>query len=225
MIDRLSSVGRALLVTSATTLALILSAPAYAGEPSSTPADEAVPADQVAIAVATSNGSGCEANTADVEVLPRNGGFTVTYHTPYAARTGAGSDPTDFRKNCQVSLSVDRPDGWTYAVSSASHRGFASLRAGATGLQRWSHYIQGSSTTRSADHNFAGPYRDFWRTFDQVDQADLLFSPCDAERNLNVNTELRVSAGTSAPDGSIMAADSSDDDVDSVYRFTWKRCP
>lgn len=212
------SLRRTLLVGSVTTLALLLSGPAQADDESATPTE------QVTIA-ATSNGSGCAGNTADVETLPNNAGFTVTYRSEYLARAGIGADPTDFRKNCQVNLQVDRPEGFTYAVATGSHRGFANLPAGATGLQRWSHYFQGSSTTRFEDNRFAGPFRDFWRTFDQVDQADLIFAPCDAERNLNVNTELRVAAGTSSPGtATFMAANSSDNRVDASYRFIWRRC-
>jgi hypothetical protein len=213
------SVSRAVLVASATTLALLLSGPAYAADESDTPTE------QVIITAATSNGSGCVGGTADVNLLPNNAGFTVTYHSPYLARAGIGASPTDFRKNCQVNLAVDRPEGFTYAVIAASHRGFAHLPAGATGLQRWSHFFQGSSTTRSADHRFTGPFTDNWRTFDRVAPADLLFAPCDAERNLNVNTELRVAAGTSDPrTATFMAPNWSDNRVDASYRFVWKRC-
>jgi hypothetical protein len=211
----LGSARAVLLLASATALALLLPGAAHAADP--------IPSEQVTIAAATSNGSGCRGGTAEVIVLPGNAGFTVTYHSEYLAHAGLGADPIDFRKNCLVSLSIDRPDGYTYAVVAARHRGFASLPSGASGLQRWSHYFQGTSPTRIVDHRFTGPYRAHWQTSDRLAPDQLLWAPCDAERNLNVNTELRVTAG-SPGSVSLMAPDWSDDRVDASYRFVWRRC-
>ena len=220
----LSSAARAVLIASVTTVALLLPGSAYAGEEAD-PADPAAAPDGVSVALATSNGSGCPGNTAEVTVLPRTAGFTVTYHDEYVARSGLGAKPTDFRKNCQVNLAVDYPDGFTFAIVTASHSGFANLEQGASGLQRWAHYFQGSSTTRIADHRFTGPFRDNWRTFDRFGAAEQVWAPCDARRNLNVNTELRVTAGTSNPNtASLMAPDWTDDNPDATYRFLWRRC-
>jgi hypothetical protein len=221
----LSGAGRVALIASVA--ALLLSGPAYAGDRSSATdgASTAPPPGQVSVKVATSNGSGCVGGTAEVNLLPNNAGFTVTYHSEYLARAGIGANPTDFRKNCQINLQVDRPDGYTYAIAAARHRGFASLLEGASGLQRWYYYFQGTSPTRAAEHRFTGPDSDYWQTTDRFDASELVFAPCYAERNLNVNTELRVSAGTSEPDtASFMAADWSDDNVDAIYRFVWDRC-
>lgn len=220
----LSSVARAALIASVTTVALLLPGSAYAGEDPADVDPSAAP-ENVTVAVATSNGSGCPGNTAEVTVLPRTSGFTVTYHDEYLARSGIGADPTDFRKNCQVNLAVDYPDGFTFAIVAASHSGFANLERGASGLQRWLHYFQGSSTTRIADHRFTGPFRDNWQTFDRLGAAERLWAPCDERRNLNVNTELRVTAGASDPNtASLMAPDWTDDTADATYRFLWRRC-
>jgi hypothetical protein len=45
-------------------------------------------------------------------------------------------------------------------------------------------------------------------------------------RNLNINTELRVSAGTSNPatTTSFLAMDSTDGDINTVYHFHWEHC-
>lgn len=216
----LGSARRVLLVASATMLALLLPGSAHAADPA--PADPTPPG-HVAIAAASSNGSGCRGGTAEVTVLPGNTGFTVTYHSEYLAHAGLGAEPTDFRKNCLVSLTVDRPDGYTYAIAAARHRGFANLPDGANGLQRWSHYFQGTSPTRIIDNEFTSPYRGYWRTSDRLQPDQLVWAPCDAERNLNVNTELRVSAG-SPQSASLLAPDWSDDRVDASYRFVWRRC-
>ncbi|GHD92503.1 DUF4360 domain-containing protein [Streptomyces naganishii] len=183
------------------------------------------PPDKIVIDVATVNGSGCPQGTAAVAVSPDNTAFTVTYSN-YLAQAGGNSDPTAFRKNCQLNLIVHVPQGFTYAIASADYRGFLSLQPGATGTQRASYYFQGSSNTAFKNHPFNGPYNDDWQATDSTDWAQLVWAPCGVLRNFNINTELRVNAGSSAPGKvSFMTMDSTDGDISTVYHMAWKECP
>ncbi|MEU6809641.1 DUF4360 domain-containing protein [Streptomyces sp. NPDC046831] len=183
------------------------------------------PTDKIVIDVATVNGSGCPQGTAAVAVSPDNTAFTVTY-SDYLAQAGGTSDPTAFRKNCQLNLVVHVPQGFSYAIASADYRGFASLQQGASGTQRASYYFQGSPSTAIRNHPLSGPYNDDWQATDETDWAQLVWAPCGVLRNFNINTELRVSAGTSAPGKvSFMTMDSTDGDISTVYHLAWKECP
>jgi hypothetical protein len=183
------------------------------------------PPDRIVIDVATVNGSGCPAGTAAVAVSPDNTAFTVTY-SDYLAQAGGGSDPTAFRKNCQLNLIVHVPQGFTYAIAEADYRGFLSLQPGASATQRASYYFQGSSQTVPRTHPFSGAYNDDWQATDTTDWAQLVWAPCGVQRNFNINTELRVSAGTTSADKvSFMTMDSTDGDISTVYHLAWKECP
>ncbi|MEU0056543.1 DUF4360 domain-containing protein [Streptomyces sp. NPDC006334] len=183
------------------------------------------PPDKIVITIATVNGSGCPAGTAAVAVSADNTAFTVTY-SDYLAQVGGNSDPTAFRKNCQLNLKVHVPQGFTYAIASADYRGFASLQPGATAVQRASYYFQGSSSTVYKNHNFTGAYNDNWQATDTTDWAQLVYAPCGVQRNFNINTELRVNAGTSSPGKvSFMTMDSTDGDISTTYHMAWKECP
>ncbi|GHF71019.1 hypothetical protein GCM10018790_56070 [Kitasatospora xanthocidica] len=184
------------------------------------------PPDRIVIDVATVNGSGCPAGTAAVAVSPDNTAFTVTY-SDYLAQVGLGSKPTDFRKNCQLDLRVHVPQGFTYAIASADYRGFAHLEKGANGTERANYYFQGQAQTTYASHRFNGPQDDSWQATDTVDVAALVWAPCGEERNFNINTELRVSAGSSDPtrSTSFMTMDSTDGNINTVYHLAWKHCP
>lgn len=184
------------------------------------------PPDKIVIDVVTVNGTGCPAGSAAVAVAPDNTAFTVTYST-YTAQVGVGSNPTDFRKNCQLNLRVHVPQGFTYAVAEADYRGFASLAKGATGSERANYYFQGYPQTTQITHNFKGPFQDDWQNTDTTDVAQLVFLPCGQERNFNINTELRVSAGTSDPKKttSFVTMDSTDGSINTIYHFAWKHCP
>ncbi|MGV9555142.1 DUF4360 domain-containing protein [Streptomyces sp. NPDC003522] len=210
------------LLLSGAVAALVTSAlPAH----TSSPVFDDPPPDKIVIDVATVNGSGCPAGTAAVAVSEDNTAFTVTY-SDYLAQAGGTSDPTAFRKNCQLSLVVHVPQGFTYAIAGADYRGFASLQPGASAVQRASYYFQGSSGTVFKNHTFNGAYNDNWQATDVTDWAQLVYAPCGIQRNFNINTELRVNAGTSAPGKvSFMTMDSTDGDISTVYHMAWKECP
>jgi hypothetical protein len=214
---------RGLLLSGAALAALVTTAlPTQAG---ASPAFEDPPSDRIVIKVATVNGSGCPQGTTAVAVSEDNTAFTVTY-SDYLAQVGGNSDPTAFRKNCQLNLVVHVPQGFTYAIASADYRGFASLQSGASAMQRASYYFQGSSQTASRNHPFRGPLNDNWQATDETDWAQLVWAPCGVQRNFNINTEIRVNAGTSSPSKvSFMTMDSTDGDISTVYHLAWKECP
>ena len=183
------------------------------------------PPGKIVIDVATVNGSGCPADTAAVAVAPDNTAFTVTY-SDYMAQAGVGAAPTDFRKNCQLNLRVYVPQGFTYAIMQADYRGFGYLEPGATGLERANYYFQGQSPTGYVSHRFSGPFSEDWQSTDVSDVTQLVWEPCGEERNFNINTELRVSSGTSNPQTStsFLSMDSTDGSFNTMYHFAWKRC-
>ncbi|MGW1073356.1 DUF4360 domain-containing protein [Streptomyces sp. NPDC002537] len=185
------------------------------------------PPGRVVIELTTVNGSGCGLPPwASVAVAPDNMAFTISRGSA-TARVGVGAGPTDFRKNCQIGLNVHVPRGFTYAIAGADHSGLAHLEKGATGLFRTDYYFQGSSVTTSRSHPLVGPFDDAWQFVDGIDVADLVYAPCGEQRNLTVNTVLRVDAGTSDPatTTSSMTLGTPGDTIDSVYRLAWKQCP
>jgi hypothetical protein len=183
------------------------------------------PSDKIVIDVVTVNGSGCRPGTAAVAVSPDNTAFTVTY-SEYLAQVGRGSKPTDFRKNCQMNLRVHVPQGFTYAIASAIYRGFASLVKGSSGIERANYYFQGQSQTTYISHTIKSPKEDDWQHTDSVDVEALVFKPCGEQRNLNINTELRVNAGSSDVNKttSFVSMDSTDGVINTIYHFAWKKC-
>lgn len=212
------SLFRTLFVGGAAAALIATGAPAQA-------APVTVPPDKIVIELATVNGSGCREGTAAVAVSPDNTAFTVTY-SEYLAQVGSGAPPIAFRKNCQLNLRVHVPSGFTYAIVQADYRGFASLQRGAWGQERANYYFQGMSQTAQRTHQFNGPVNDSWQSTDKTEYADLVWAPCGEERNFNINTELRVNAGTSGPLAlSFMAMDSTDASVNTLYHLAWETCP
>ncbi|MEU8890549.1 DUF4360 domain-containing protein [Streptomyces sp. NPDC048442] len=216
---------RAVLIGAAATLTAAVLAPSTAPAPA--PADAgADPQGRVTINLVQVNGSGCRPGSATVAVAPDNTAFTVTY-SEYLAQVGQGAKPTDFRKNCQLGLRVNVPQGYTYAVVQADYRGFADLERGASATQKASYYFQGTSGTDRRSHAFRGPYKGDWQASDRTGLEALIFAPCGVTRNFNINTEVLVNAGSSdtSKTNSFMTMDSSDGSFNTKYHFSWKKCP
>lgn len=175
-----------------------------------------------AIDVIYIGGSGCPGGTAAVAVSADNSGFEIMFHS-FQAAVGVGTKATDYRKNCQISLKIYHPTGYSYALSRIDYSGYAILAAGASATQRSNYYFSGQSPTAMTSHPFAGPMDGEWRTTDLSDVASLVFSPCGQETNLNINTELRVNVGSSDPrsTSSLMAMDSASTDT---YALAWRTC-
>jgi hypothetical protein len=184
---------------------------------------DAPPPGHITVELVTVNGSGCPRGTA-VTVAPDNTTFFVAY-SDYLAVAGAGSSPTEFRKNCQLNVLVHVPQGFSFAIAEADYTGFASLAAGATASQRANYFFTGDSQNHAIVHSFNGPMTDDWQTTDTADVATLVFSPCGVSRNLNINTELRVSNGSADPGTTNwIEMDATHASVQNIFHFAWKQC-
>ncbi len=180
--------------------------------------------DGVTIGTVTANGSGCPDGTAAVNMAPDNSAFTVTY-SHYTAQAGAGIPSTNARKNCQINFQVLIPQGFTYAVTKADYRGYASLPSGAVAMERAGYYFGGYSSTLDRRHHLRGPYNDDWQFTDTTPWAALVFHRCGDNPIFNINTELRTTASPIHPAvSSIMTMDSTDAGLHTVYHLAWKRC-
>jgi hypothetical protein len=212
-IFNLGSARRAAVVATVTAVALSLAGPGY-GDTTS------VPATPITMSVQTVNGSGCPSGTARVSALPGNTGFRVRYES-FLAQDGGSADPTDIRKNCQIALLLNIPQGFTLAVARADYRGVAHLESGATGLERSNYYFQGDSGNNYADHTFKGPLDGSWSATDVAPVLE--WSPCGQQVILNINSELRVDANGSGRTN-FMSMRASDGNVDTLVQFSWANC-
>src|SRR5215207_717450 len=180
------------------------------------------PQGQVVVELVKVNGSGCRPGTAAAAIAPDRTAFTVTY-SEYQAVVGPGTKPKDARKYCNLNVRLDIPAGYSYAIRQADYRGFGQLERGVRAVQAASYFFPGGSKKADVERSFTGPFDDNWLTTDQLEDRDLDWAPCGKSRKLSIDTELRVSAGTSSPtETSLIAMDSTDGTIESRYHFAWK---
>jgi hypothetical protein len=219
----LNGTRRTLLVALISVSSVLVAGLAFAGSASASQLS-APPTDEITAEVVTVNGSGCPAGTAKVSVNSDKTAFRIRY-SDYVAGVGPSSGTTDFRKNCQINLLVHIPQGFTFAIAKAEYRGNAGLRSGASAQQRAFYYWAGSSDTGYTEQTFNGPYYGTWNNIDVTPVAELVYAPCGEYRNLNINTDLKVNAGTSSPNSnSWISMSSATGSVDTIYHIDWKKC-
>ncbi|GAB7045358.1 DUF4360 domain-containing protein [Catenuloplanes indicus] len=210
------------LLQAGTALALI-AASLFAGSPASAGniLDDP-PADHIVIDLVAMAGSGCRPGSAAVAVSPDNTAFTAIY-SDYLAQAGPGIATTEGRKNCQLNVLVHVPQGFTFAITKVDYRGYGLLQTGAVASQRANYYFQGMTQGTYVNHPITAPLDDNWIASDEVPIAAVVWHPCGELRNLNINTELRVSKGTSTT-ASFLTMDSTDGSISTTYHFAWQRC-
>ena len=187
------------------------------------------PTDPVSVSVVESTGSGCAAGTTTAVMAPDNTTFTVTYSGTYMARVGNGAAPTDIRKNCHLDLRFGVPPGITFDVGKADYRGATHLAAGTSASSRGNFYLQGTPPTQQSIHSFTSPLDGSWEVSDTIAIALTVGPPyptCPGSSDLNINTELRIAAGTSDPatDPSYISLDSTNGNGATTYYIYWQPC-
>ena len=168
----------------------------------------------------TANGSGCPPGSAAVSQASSSV-FTVTYST-YIATAGRGAAPTDFRKNCQLNVKVGVPSGWTFGILEVDYRGYAFLDKNARGTLSADYYFAGQSQTARQAHSIYGP-RDGDYHFADVATATA-WAPCHFSASLNVDTAVRVFAGSNKSLLNEITMDSTDVDMSTIYHLGFRRC-
>jgi hypothetical protein len=167
-------------------------------------------------------GSGCPAGSVAQNVSPDLQAFTLLFDQ-YIAEVGPGVPLGNSRKNCQILVDLDFPAGWSFSVLTVDYRGFADLEAGVSGQQQSSYYFQGQGATARLATNFSGPTSRDYQIRDTLGLSAVVWSPCGAQRALNINTQVRLSAANRFARG-ILTTDSIDGAVRQIYGLQWRRC-
>jgi uncharacterized protein DUF4360 len=204
---KLAALGAALFSSLA-----VAAAPACAAAPAQPPS--------FTVRLLTANGSGCPAGSAAVHQVSGTG-FTVTYKR-YTAAAGRGARPIDFRKNCQLNTLVGIPAGWTVGVGEVDYRGYAHLGRGARGEVGASYYIAGQPGTSRQSHEIPGPAVRYYAFSDKA--AVVSWAPCTTSVGLNINTELRVYAGSDPSYRNLLTMDITKGTLGTVYHLAFRRC-
>ncbi len=160
-------------------------------------------------------GSGCPASYGDAVVYGES--LLIIDYDRMTARYGAGHSLRESRKTCQLSIDLDYPSGWTYAVEAVYAETSLRLPAGTTGKAVFSAYFQGTNETARAERPYYGPAASYDAMDLYFDRA--VFAPCGQSRPLNVKAEVQTSVSRYGGGASRVGLDGP-----AYLLLRWQRC-
>lgn len=137
-------------------------------------------------------GTGCPAGTYTQSISDDRQAFTLIFDEFFVEL--AGRRPVQ-RKNCQIDLALHVPNGWQFSIASFDYRGYAYLEPGIDAVQTAYYYFQGqgnSPTFYTQIGDGSSEFDDIYTISDTIGIESVVWSPCGATRNLQINTDLRV---------------------------------
>jgi Domain of unknown function (DUF4360) len=177
---------------------------------------------QVFIRQISHAGTGCPAGTVASNLSSDAKAFTLLFDS-FVAEAGPGVALSAGRKNCQILVDLQYPQGWSYSIFTFDYRGFAQLDAQVMGEQTARYYFQGTGTSVPMTSRLYGPTAQDYHFRDQLGVTALIWSPCGAARALNINTSVGVRASNRNARG-LMTVDSMDGEVKHIYGIQWRSC-
>jgi hypothetical protein len=168
-------------------------------------------------------GTGCPAGSVAQSVSPDAHQFTLLFDS-FVASAGPGVAITESRKNCQVNVQLHVPQGWSYSITTVDYRGYVSLDPYVTGVQQSTYYFAGYLNQATASTTFTGQLDQDYLNRDTLAMQNLVWSPCGAQRNLNINTSVRVNNRFNPGGQGLLTVDSLDGQVAQIYHLQWQQC-
>ena len=167
-------------------------------------------------------GSGCPAGTVASDVSEDAQAFTLLFSN-YVAEAGPGIPLSAGRKACNLLINLHVPAGWSYSIIDVDYRGYAKLDYGTVGEQLSEYYFSGRQGP-TLSTTIRGPFDDDYLINDRLGISETVWSPCGANRALNIKTQVRVSASGSRR--ALITTDSIDGELRTLYRYglVWHRC-
>jgi hypothetical protein len=168
-------------------------------------------------------GSGCPAGSVAENVSTDKQAFTLLFDS-FIAEAGPGVPLREKRKNCQLLVDLEFPQGWTYTIASIDHRGYASLEKKVVGIHKASYYFQGQGQSGTLETKIKGEKDDDYHLRDLVGLSALVWAPCGARRALNINTQIQVDNSANKRAAGLMTVDSVDGQLTQIFHLKWERC-
>lgn len=186
-------------------------------------ASNAALAQQVSIVGFASGGSGCPGNTVAgllTSSLPGTLPDTLTLlFDAYIAEQGPGISAIDRRKNCNITIDLAVPQGFSFSLVEAEYRGFADLAAGVKGVQTTT-YSFPFSNSATFGTVLDGPLTGNYKRNDELGAA--VFSPCKQSVPLTLATQAFLSGDRTK--SALLTVDQATTRVTQKYSFQWRKC-
>ncbi|ESK94238.1 secreted protein [Moniliophthora roreri MCA 2997] len=149
---------------------------------------------------------------------------TITF-SAFEASVGPDISITEGRKNCQVSLNVHVPQGFSFAIVDVDYRGFYQLDDKVKGFHDAVYYFQGQLVQSEATSTLVGPIAGKNYVYrDEFNLTPTIYSPCGEDTVLNINSQVRVDNTANRKGYGFITDDSIDASITQTFNFQWLQC-
>jgi len=166
-------------------------------------------------------GSGCPQGSVGQTISDDRTVFTLIFDS-YIAAAGPGTSVLDHRKNCQITVNLHVPQGWSYTVGQFTYRGYAQLSAGQSATQTSIYYFSGESEQARGSTVYNGPVAKDYVLSDTIAATALVWSTCNAVAPLNISSQIAINGDFTKT--AEMTTDSIDGKVTTALSLQWVKC-
>ncbi|KAJ3271236.1 hypothetical protein HDV01_006969, partial [Terramyces sp. JEL0728] len=160
-------------------------------------------------------GTGCPAGSI-AQILSDDATTFTLLMSSFVASSGPGTTITDTRKNCQININLNYPQGFSYSIDSVDYRGYVQVPAGIKATQKATYYISGQTQQVSSQTVFSTATDQDYHSHDEIDVAAYVWSPCGAVLPGNINTQVRLELSNPANTNITLANTPAQITVDSI---------
>jgi len=178
-------------------------------------------ADDIRLGEPGYGGNGCPAGSASVTLSPDAKSLSVLFDQ-YIVEAGEGTGKRFDRKSCNLAIPVHVPQGYSISVFQVDYRGFNLIPRGGRTQFSVEYFFAGSRGPR-VTKTFAGPVDGNYELTDHLAAEALVWTPCAADTNLRVNTNMLVQSNSFGQQA-MSTVDSADVTGGLVYHISWRRC-
>lgn len=155
-------------------------------------------------AAVRTEGAGCPAGTFNTRISDDGQVFTTTFS---AFDVQISEQEHAISRNCRLAINLRSPGGRTFCVQQLAYSGYALLQENVVGRQTADYYFHDQKAlTESVREDLVGPTDGSFVFRDDVLPNEELWTPCDQERELFVDTSLQLENGTPGGAGYINLA-------------------
>jgi hypothetical protein len=183
-------------------------------------------ADEIYIRSVTYAGSGCPEQTVSQNISPDRKAVSFLF-AEFLAEITAGMTEEERaiqgKKDCELTIDMQYPNGWTYSVASVDYRGFADFDDGVSAERRTTIKFGDDAKHESFSSALISGFKGDFSFRDTFDVKEEVLAPCGTVKPLIIRVEAELFAKDSDSSG-FLSLDTLDGEMSHQFGIKWTEC-